>query len=125
MIFAIIATGDSFAFSSPVSGGGISQDVSIAAAQGIVEISRNAALTWTPAQTNQILHSFDHLRTGANSRAALLWSGQSVIPLGAGTEIEILPPPSQDDECGLHLIRGILSFFHRDQPGRIQVITRG
>src|SRR5258708_8622471 len=26
---------------------------------------------------------------------------------------------------GLQLMRGILSFFHRDQPGRIQVLSRG
>ncbi len=78
-----------------------------------------------PAQTNQILHPFDRLRTGANSRVALRWSDQSVIVFNASTELEILPPRSTDDQCGLHLIRGIFSFFHRDQPGHIQIITRG
>ena len=78
-----------------------------------------------PAQTNQILHPFDRLRTGANSRVALRWSDQSVIAFGASTELEVLPPHSPGDQCGLHLIRGIFSFFHRDQPGRIQIITRG
>src|SRR6185436_6153448 len=29
------------------------------------------------------------------------------------------------EQSGLHLIKGILSFFHRDKPGRIRVITRG
>jgi Tfp pilus assembly protein PilF/outer membrane receptor protein involved in Fe transport len=65
------------------------------------------------------------LRTGVNSRAALLWSDQSVVPIGASSEIEILSPQSKQQQCGLHLVRGIVSFFHRDKPGQIQVITRG
>ena len=78
-----------------------------------------------PAQTNQVLHPFDRLRTGANSRMALLWSDRSVVSFGALTELEVLPPDSSDAQCGLHLLRGIVSFFHRDEPGRIRVITRG
>jgi len=75
-------------------------------------------------QTNQPLHAFDRVRTGPNSRVALRWSDESVVPFGASTELEILPPQS-DSQAGLHLIRGIISFFHRDKPGRIRVITRG
>jgi len=78
-----------------------------------------------PAQTNQVVHSFDRLRIGANSRMALLWSDRSVVSFGALTEVEVLPPDSSDAQCGLHLLRGIVSFFHRDEPGRIRVITRG
>jgi len=76
-------------------------------------------------QTNHLLHPFDRLRTGVNSRVALRWSDQSIVPFGASTELEILPPHSPEAESGLHLIRGIISFFHRDTPGRIRVITRG
>ena len=39
--------------------------------------------------------------------------------------LEILPPDAAGAQSGLHLIRGVLSFFHRDQPGRIRIITRG
>jgi tetratricopeptide (TPR) repeat protein len=78
-----------------------------------------------PAQTNQILHPSDRLRTSANSRMALLWSDRSVVSFGALTELEILSPSPSDAQCGLHLLRGIASFFHRDEPGRIRVITRG
>ena len=46
-------------------------------------------------------------------------------PLGASSELEILPPNSPDEQAGLHLLRGVISFFHRDKPGRIRVITRG
>ncbi len=99
--------------------------VQIVERQGTVETAPAGTANWTRAQTNQILHPFDRLRSGANSRMALRWSGQSVIAFGAATEIEILPPATPDAQCGLHLIRGIFSFFHRDQPGRIQIITRG
>jgi len=93
--------------------------------QGTAEVAARTANTWAPAQNSQILHPFDRLRTGANSRIALLWSDRSVVSFGALTEIEVLPPDSADAQCGLHLLRGIFSFFHRDEPGRIRVITRG
>ena len=90
-----------------------------------MEVSPAGATTWGPAQTNQILYPFDRLRTGANTRVALRWSDQSIISFDALTEIEILPPAAPNGQCGLHLIRGIASFFHRDKPGSIRVITRG
>ncbi|MEI9962529.1 MAG: TonB-dependent receptor [Limisphaerales bacterium] len=97
----------------------------IAELQGKAEVFLAGGAAWASAQTNQLLHPFDRLRTGANSRIALRWSGQSVISFGAMTELEILPPESADAQNGLHLIRGVISFFHRDKPGRIRVITRG
>ena len=100
-------------------------EIRIAGFQGVVEICPAGATVWISAQTNQVLHSFDRLRTGANSRVALRWGDQSVVTFGASTELEILPPHSGDAQCGLHLVRGIISFFHRDKPGRIQIITRG
>ena len=109
----------------PVAGGGATNEIRIVELQGTAEVAPATATTWMPAQTNQILHPFDRLRTGANSRMALLWSDRSVVSFGALTEIEVLPPDSSDAQCGLHLLRGIISFFHRDEPGRIRVITRG
>ncbi len=108
-----------------MAGGAITNEIRIVELQGTAEIASGTTTTWTPAQNHQILHPFDRLRTGANSRMALLWSDRSVLSFGASTEIEVLPPDSADAQCGLHLLRGILSFFHRDQPGRIRVITRG
>jgi tetratricopeptide (TPR) repeat protein len=106
-------------------GGGATNEIRIVELQGTAEVASATTTTWTPAQTNQILHPSDRLRTGANSRIALLWSDRSVVSFGALTEIEVLPPYSSDAQCGLHLLRGIVSFFHRDEPGRIRVITRG
>jgi tetratricopeptide (TPR) repeat protein len=40
------------------------------------------------------------------------------------TELEVLPPNAPGAENGLHLFRGILSFFHRERPTRIRIITR-
>lgn len=99
--------------------------IQIVEIQGTVEVLSVAGPKWLGAQKNQILHPGDRLRTGENSRAALLWCDQSVLPVGASTEIEILRPQSASSQSGLHLIRGIVSFFHRDKPGQIQIITRG
>ncbi|HEY4416689.1 MAG TPA: FecR domain-containing protein, partial [Verrucomicrobiae bacterium] len=93
--------------------------------QGVVEIKTVGTTNWTTAQAGQILLPAEHLRTGPDSRVSLRWSNKSVITFGALTELEILPPTQPDAQSGLHLIRGVLSFFHRDQPGRIQIITSG
>jgi Flp pilus assembly protein TadD len=92
---------------------------------GTVEVSFAGSTVWSSIHANQILHPFDRLRSGADSRGALLWSDNSVVRFGASTELEILPQQSADTQSGLHLLRGIVSFFHRDRPGRIQIITRG
>ena len=90
-----------------------------------MEVSPPRSADWILTSTNQILKPGYRLRTGPNSRVALRWSDQSVVPFGASTELEILPPHTADAGPGLKLFRGILSFFHRDSPGRIRVITRG
>jgi tetratricopeptide (TPR) repeat protein len=112
-------------YAQPAAAGAITNEIRIVELQGTAEIAPATTTAWTPAQTNQILRPFDRLRTGANSRISLLWSDRSVVSFGALTEIEVLPPYSSDAQCGLHLIRGIISFFHRDEPGHIRVITRG
>jgi tetratricopeptide (TPR) repeat protein len=109
----------------PVTGVAATNEIRIVELQGTAEVAAATATTWMPARTNQILRPFDRLRTGANSRMALLWSDRSVVSFGALTELEVLPPDSAGAQCGLHLLRGIVSFFHRDEPGRIRVITRG
>jgi outer membrane receptor protein involved in Fe transport len=109
----------------PAAGTPATNVIRIAELQGSAEFSPASSTSWAPAKTNQVLHPFDRLRTGANSRMALLWSDRSVLSFGAMTELEILPPHAADAQCGLHLLRGVVSFFHRDEPGRIRVITRG
>ena len=93
--------------------------------QGKVEISHGKNGVWTLAHANESLHPSDRLRTGDNSRVALRWSDQSIVPIGASSELEVLPPNGTDDQCGLHLLNGVISFFHRDKPGHIRVMTDG
>jgi Tfp pilus assembly protein PilF len=76
-------------------------------------------------QTNQVLNPGDELRTGGNSRVTLLWSDHSVVPFGAEAEVEILPADNPGSLSGMHVFQGILSFFHRDKPGRIRIVAPG
>ncbi len=99
--------------------------IQIVELQGSVEIMPAGGTVWIPAKTHQSLQPFDRIHTAADSRVALRWSDRSIVPFGASTELEILPPDAPGSLSGLHLIRGVLSFFHRDQPGRIRIITRG
>jgi hypothetical protein len=121
LFFAV--AGNSFAQSATVSPA--TNAIQIIELQGTVEIQPAGTTAWKPAQNRQVLHAFDRIHTAANSRVALRWSDQSIVPFGASTELEILPPDAPGSQSGLHLIRGVLSFFHRDQPGRIRIITRG
>ena len=113
------------AHTQPAADGAGAGQIRIVELQGAVEVIPSGRQNWKAAQTNDVLKAFDRLRTGENSRVGVSWPGQSVIRFGPLTELEVLPPRSSDSQSGLHLVRGILSFFHRDQPGRIQVITRG
>ncbi|MCL4788435.1 MAG: FecR domain-containing protein [Verrucomicrobia bacterium] len=102
-----------------------SAEIRVLDLQGTVEVLPAGARNWYLTQTNQVLHAGDRLRTGDKSRVTLRWSDQSVVPFGPLSELEILPPDKAGSLSGLSLVRGILSFFHRDQPGRIRVLTRG
>jgi len=120
LVFAVFA-----ASAQPLTTSRNTNQIRIVELQGTVEISPAGATTWVLTQTNQVLYPHDRLRTGANSRVALRWADESVVPFGASTELEVLPPDAADAQPGLHLVRGVISFFHRDKPGRIRVITRG
>jgi Tfp pilus assembly protein PilF len=100
-------------------------EIRIVAIQGTVEIMPAGATTWVLTQTNQVLHPADRLRTGSDSRVTLLWCDQSAVPLGALTQIEILAPNNADSLPSLQVVEGIVSFFHRDKPGRIRILTHG
>jgi Flp pilus assembly protein TadD len=104
---------------------GTAQEIRIVQAELTVEVSTDGGNRWILTQTNQSLRTGDHLRTGPNSSVTLLLSDNSVVRFGALTELEILRPHEPGAESGLRLFRGLLSFLHRDRPGRIRVITRG
>ena len=121
----IIAAAVVTSFSQTATNASAANEIRILELQGRVEIFPAGATHWMPAQAGQVLHPFDRIHTAKNSRVALRWSDHSTVPFGASTELEILPPDSPQALAGLHLVRGIISFFHRDRPGRIQIITRG
>jgi Flp pilus assembly protein TadD len=79
----------------------------------------------TTKETNQVLNAGDRLRVGRNTRVSLLWSDKSVVRFDELTELEIVPPDSRETLFGLRLLKGFMSFFHRDAPGRIRVLSRG
>jgi Tfp pilus assembly protein PilF len=92
---------------------------------GAVSVLKSGATGWLATQVEQDLDPGDRVQTGLHTRAALLWSDQSVVPIDELTELEILPPRDLKDQFGLNLIRGIISFFHRsNEPSRIRIITR-
>ena len=107
------------------SGNAESGEIRIVAIQGSVELMPAGAKTWVLTQTNQVLYPGDRLRTADNSRVTVLWSDKSVVPLGPLTQIEILEPDNSGSLPGLNFVKGVLSFFHRDKPGRIRVLTHG
>ena len=120
-IWVLLWNGSAFAQADPPQG----KEIRVLEIQGTVEVSPKGATTWLVIQTNQVLHPFDRLRTSTNSRVTIRLSDQSVVPFGAVTEVEILPPHGPEAESGLHILRGILSFFHRGRPGSIRIITPG
>ncbi len=85
---------------------------------GKVEFHPAGSATWYPVATNHVLFAGDTLRTATHSRATLLLRDQSVLPLRESSMIQLL---ERQDNVVLRLIHGILSFFHRDEPGQIEV----
>jgi len=121
----IFAAGAIIVSAQPVAVAPATNAIEIVVIQGGVTVLPAGGIGWQPAQINQPLRPSDRIHTASNSRVAIHWSDQSVISFGASTELEILPAEATDAQPGLRLIRGIASFFHRDKPGRIRIITRG
>ena len=98
----------------------------IKAIAGVVEILPHGTTNWYRAADGSQLHTSDRVRARAHSSAVLILTGQgeSVVRLKAMSEVEILPDTSADGP-GLDLIGGILSYFHRDKPSRVRVISDG
>src|SRR5258706_300969 len=60
--------------------------------EGKVDVARQGAAQFAPAQTNQVLAIGDRLSTGLRSRATLRWSDLSVVRVDELTRMEIQPP---------------------------------
>src|SRR5439155_16263242 len=89
--------------------------------EGTVQILRAGSTVWLSAATNQTLLAGDRLRTGARSRAAVRISDATTKRLGELTIIEISDPAAKGG--GVQILKGLIYFFHRDNPGTFPIRT--
>ena len=64
----------------------------VTAIQNTVESKGASAAAWVPSIQGQSLGAKDRIRTGPASRAAILYSDQTLHRLNEKSEVEILPP---------------------------------
>jgi tetratricopeptide (TPR) repeat protein len=90
---------------------------------GNVEVAVSGANTWKPAVLPQRLNSGDRVRTKQDSRAVLQLSDRSVVRIGPSTVVEIQPPKLAGALRRLRLLQGLLYFFNREKPSRMEFET--
>jgi tetratricopeptide (TPR) repeat protein len=96
----------------------------VTAIQNTVETKTAASAAWKPSTEGQALAASDRVRTGPASRAALLYSDQTMHRLNEKSEVEILPPSSGG--TGVVKILSGQSYFTTRTPkdfGRVQTPT--
>src|SRR5262245_31343974 len=64
----------------------------IASIQNQVETRNNGSGDWKPSALQQSLHEMDRMRTGPASRAAILYSDQTLQRINEKSEVEVLAP---------------------------------
>ena len=89
----------------------------VVAFKGTVEVLRAGTATWRAAVTNQALAGGDLVRTGERSGAEVRVSGKTLKRLGELTIYQVQPGGAAK------LLKGLLYFFHRDQPGTFPIET--
>ncbi len=68
------------------------------------------------------LHAGDRVQTGERARARLKLRDGSIANLDELTELRLGRRPERGV---LEVLRGVMSFFHRDEPGRVEVTGNG
>jgi hypothetical protein len=91
--------------------------------QGDVTTSQTNSRKWEVAKPDQILLVGDKLRTGPESRAAVLFSDLSVLRVNELTLLSVLPPPQANKKPLLDLKVGSVYFFSREKPAQIEFHT--
>ncbi len=89
---------------------------------GRVEYRASGNTDWLAATNGLTLAVGDRVRTGDKSRAAVQFSDRSVLRLNERTTLEI-QPPRRAEERRFRLWQGILYFFNREQPARLEFET--
>ena len=96
----------------------------VTAVQNTVESKTASAPAWAPSKTGEALKANDRIRTGPASRAAILYSDQTLHRMNEKSEIEILPPAAGG--TGVVKILSGQSYFTTRTPkdfGRVQTPT--
>ncbi len=96
----------------------------LASVQNHVESRSAGAAEWTPSVRNQVLFARDRVRTGAASRAAILYSDQTLHRINEKSEVEVLPPDAGNPGV-IKVISG-QHYFSSRRPkdyGRIETPT--
>lgn len=84
----------------------------VASVQNAVETKAAAAKDWTAAVLHQPLGEHERIRTGPASRAAILYSDQTLQRINEKSEVEVLPP-SAGQPGVLRVISGTHYFSSR------------
>jgi hypothetical protein len=97
----------------------------VAVVQNQVEAKKASADGWAPSARDQALFAHDRIRTGAASRAALLYSDQTLHRMGEKSELEILPPNGSSGSGLLNVVTGRHYFATRTPKdfGKVQTPT--
>ncbi|HEU5180219.1 MAG TPA: tetratricopeptide repeat protein [Candidatus Polarisedimenticolia bacterium] len=96
----------------------------ITSMQNTVESRPSGKTGWAPATVNQTLQGHDRVRTGAASRASLLYADQTLHRLNEKSEVEILPPAG--DTPGVLKVLSGQHYFSSRTPkdfGKIETPT--
>lgn len=96
----------------------------VTAVQNSVESKTGAAAAWSATKTGDALKAHDRIRTGPGSRAAILYSDQTLHRMNEKSEVEILAPTSGNN--GVVNILSGQSYFTTRTPtdfGRVQTPT--
>src|SRR5262245_42096329 len=103
----------------------------VASVQNKVETKASSAGDWTAATLQQSLRELDRIRTGPASRAAILYSDQTLQRINEKSEVEVLPP-SAGDPGVLRVISGTHYFssrapqqYNRNETPSVTAAIRG
>jgi predicted Zn-dependent protease len=93
--------------------------------QNKVETKPAAGATWSASKEGETLVANDRVRTGAASRASILYSDQTLHRLSEKSEVEILPPTGGTGSGVVKILTG-QSYFTTRTPkdfGRVETPT--
>ena len=90
----------------------------IVSVQGEVSLLPAGTADWIQIATEQDIKVGWGLRTGPNSRARVRLRDQSVITVGPSTSMQF---GQKQKRFLTRVLQGIISFFHRDEPGELEV----